>query len=387
MAASCDDLGAFLQDRLCAHTNLPVFVHILTDYHKPTQLGDEQVEYSHVEWKHERLYRKRLILVFQKSVLVIGMSVQEYCRKANNSAEMTRSYIQYIDTTGLYQPRQYQSQLTKSLVSAYISYCHQQLRCASIHLMASAKPSFLFAGSEFNESKGRLSTAKLVKWWIAVIEQSCEHIPSRVRVWSPGEDVAEDSRTADRIQRRQNVGGSIDWQYGPFFEPNDRICDIVPLLEDDPKLKHFMSFFEDVHKDNTKMDNLKCKNFVDTLGLRPEFRNQCHSTLFMIEFTDLNQDKVIAQIPEKTTQLAAFAAKMLSNLTIESEAKCVDASGKITSWLKFMGSKPLGIKTVMPEAVIEKSQNVQTDTPPVDLENAVNVQGLIKKRRSIVTDD
>lgn len=398
-----DDLSAFLQERLCARTNLPVFVHILTDYNvkKNTNGEDDDTrEYSHLSWKHEQLMRRRLILVFQRhknsNLLVIGMSVHEYCEKnrhkdSSDDVMATRSYIQYVDTTGLFSPRENQSHLTKSLVCLYIQYCHQQLKCSSLHLMASAKPSFLFAGSEFNEAKGKLSTAKLVKWWFAVIEQACQAMKAcKVKVWSPGEDVMEDNRTADRIQRRQaKQSDGIEWSYGPFYQASDRICDVVPLLEDDPKLKHFMSFFEDAHKDVHKMDLIKCKNFMETLGLRPEFRNQCHSTLFMIEFD--NRPCTKAVWPEKPSQLAAFATKMLSNLTFEDEGKCVDASGKITSWLKFMGSKPISIKIDALESSNTSSSAKQldtTDTPPLlaNQENApVNVQGLVKKRKSEVS--
>jgi hypothetical protein len=398
MAGNDDDLGAFLRERLEAQTDLPVFLHILTD--KFPFDGENKREYSFANWKNEYLYAKRLVLVFQKrpkngSVLVIGMSVHEYCRKADTVP--SRSYIQYIDTTGLYEPRQHQSRLTRSLVTAYIHYCQQVQKCYSIHLMACAKPSFLFAGSEFNTSKGKLSTAKLVKWWFAVIEEAVVergeqyNMVATVKVWSPGEDLIEDGRTADRIERRQaKSSGNVTWKYGPLFDHNSKITDVVGLFEDDPKLKHFTSFYEDLKNDSTKMDKVACKNFIETLALRPEFRSQCHATIFQIDI-ERNDDSVAVGTKRSTdntkpTQLAAFAAKMLGNLTFEDEQKCIDASGKITSWLKFMGNKPIDIRIVA-SGTFESAhkplplEQSSAEREGEDIENALNVQGLIKKRR------
>ena len=334
------------------------------------------------------MLRKRLLLVFQRegksAHLVIGMSVHEYC--AVETGKMTKSYIQYIDTTGMYRPRECQSRLTRSLVQTYIMYCRQILRVQSVHLMASSKPSFLFAGSEFMATKGKLSTAKLVKWWLSVVEDAHAKVESPVQIslWSPGEDLVEDDRTKERVERRGRQGNKNNsWSYGPFYKPGDKLVDVVPLFEDDPMLKHFQSFYEDCKMDKQKVEALKAKTFMETLGLRPEFRNQCHSTFFVVEYPD-NKDKGLQNLTSKDakpTQLASFAAKMLGNLTFEDEAKCLDASSKITSWLKFMGSKPVEITCDVPPSDNDVSKRKLE--APKDTENASpnNLQGLIKKRR------
>lgn len=381
------DLTLLLEQRLSASTDLPVFIHILSDTYNH---DDADEKYSNLRWKCEQLYRKRIILVFQKrdnrAVLVIGMSVHEYCRipNDNSASTLTRSYIQYIDTTGLFKPRHMQTKLTQSLVVSYLEHCERVLKVHSVHLLASAKPSFLFAGSEFNETKGRLSTARLVKWWLNVIDgflADKKHENVIINVWSPGEDHIEDMRTRERIERRQarNKDNLVTWKYGPLFDdPSGKLVDLVPLFEDDPKLKHFMTFYEDCGFNNLKMSNVQSKTFLETLGLRPEFRNQCHSTFIVLYFPSNENCGVSVAASEKPTQLAAFATKMLNNLTFEEESKAVESSGKIASWLKFMGSKPINVK-LLAESHVDKKVQIEENFAKEN--EPINVQGLIKKQR------
>jgi len=69
-------------------------------------------------------------------------------------------YIQYVDSTGYFTPREEQKYLTKAVVVGYLNFCGQEgfKRC---HIFANANPSYLFPSSEENTLKKYLDDGKV----------------------------------------------------------------------------------------------------------------------------------------------------------------------------------------------------------------------------------
>lgn len=69
-------------------------------------------------------------------------------------------YLQYVDTTGLFQPRSAQKSVTRAVVQAYIGACKEAgfLRC---HIFAKSNPSYLFPGSEKLPTKKSLNDSQV----------------------------------------------------------------------------------------------------------------------------------------------------------------------------------------------------------------------------------
>jgi hypothetical protein len=73
-------------------------------------------------------------------------------------------YLQYVDTTGCFVPRESQKSVTQALVLGYLGFCEAAgfLRC---HIFAKANPHYLFRDSERNPDKKSLSDSQLINWW------------------------------------------------------------------------------------------------------------------------------------------------------------------------------------------------------------------------------
>ena len=85
-----------------------------------------------------------------------------------------RVFLQYVDTTGLYEPRADQRHITRSLVHAYLQ--DAALRGFSwVHVHAHWSPSYLFSGSDSIPAKlssGSSSDRRLLAWWSRTIASS-----------------------------------------------------------------------------------------------------------------------------------------------------------------------------------------------------------------------
>lgn len=92
--------------------------------------------------------------------LVIGLTAVEYPKDYGFEPNRGLVYLQYVDTTGLFKPREAQKSVTRALVNAYIMAC-KDVGFRRCHIFAKANPSYMFPGSEGIPAKGRLDDAKV----------------------------------------------------------------------------------------------------------------------------------------------------------------------------------------------------------------------------------
>lgn len=394
-------LAEFLEQHVqtLSTTQSKVFCHVLTD----TFHNQSFTEPSPKARAQEYLRFHHMILVFQErqaslpaspvktsslmkkpnvkksqSVLVMGMSVFEYC-EWDSPTQILRSYIQYVDTTGLYQPRQDQSHITKSVVSAYVSYLQNIAKAQYIHLLATAKPNYLFAGSEYISTKKELSTERLVGWWLSVISNAVSN-NAVVYAYAPGE--WEDGEDVHRRMFGQlPVKEGVQYKWGVPFRDGDPIDVAIPLFEDDPKWKHYQKYMDqkktpsrpyvyaeeesEFSQNNTQESYappppriVNVREFISTLSARPEFALEPEAALIAVHFP---ANEVIK--PKSSNNLAGLAGKMLKDLTFEDEDHVNSSSTKIISWLKFMGSKPVVLQagSEAPKGKVPKLENKENE--------------------------
>lgn len=373
--------------------NLRLFV-LSDEYDFEMSQSKTFLDYNPKKFHSEFLARKHLILVYQGSSIVLGMSAFEYAF-ANNTTDWSRAYIQYVDTTGLYLPRSDQSHLTKSLIKGYLSYCKTILNIENVHLLATAKPSFLFAGSELIEGKRALPAVKLINWWINLIKDfTSNQNKTKVYVYSPVEEAEGSSRMKKRISTISN------WIYGFPYASSLPCIDQIPLFEDDPKWRHFEATIldnqeEKKSKKKPKILNvdkegknqtpqgfestMNVKEFFESIQIRPEFRSD-PSAFFVIQFPKQIRDSLSydSNYLSNKSDLATFGLKMLNSLTFESESVAKTSSQKISSWLKLMSIPCFEIKTVTADKEndtmncknMEKTEEIRVNS----------LQSLVKKK-------
>lgn len=366
---------------------------VLTDEYDCEQCSSNDVasfqDFTPKRFKDEFLARKHLILIFQGSKIVLGMTVFEYA-SINTRTNWSRAYIQYVDTTGHFTPRSNQSHVTKSLVKSYLSYCKDILHVGSVHLLATAKPAFLFPGSEFNEGKRALPAVKLINWWIGLIQDfTLDQKKTNVFVYSPTEEAEGSTRLKKRISTITN------WIYGFPYASGLPCVDQIPLFEDDPKWRHFEATILDDKgdkknkkkariSDNVTKSEILCKmsvkDFFESIQIRPEFRSD-PSAFFVIQFPKRIRDSSSyeSKYPLTRSDLATFGIKMLDGLTFESEGTAKASSQKIYGWLKLMSVSSFELRSI-----IFKKENLQTDNK-IDNPEPLKVnslQSMIKKKVS-----
>lgn len=404
-------LNEYLEQKVksLSTTKSRIFCHVLTD----TFHNQAFIEASPKARETEYLKQHHVILIFQErsidtsqamvktkkqlftssnktqNVLVMGMSVFEYC-EWQNPTQVIRSYIQYIDTTGLFEPREDQSFVTKSVASAYISYLQNIVKAQYVHLLATAKPNYLFAGSEFINSKKELSTEKLVYWWLRTINDAVGD-PAIIYAYAPGEwEDAED--TYKRVFGFLSKKEGIEYKWGMPFNEAEPINLAIPLFEDDPKWKHYQKFMEKknivrpyVYAEeeseysqpfNTQESLLtslppkiaNVKEFLSTMSARPEFVMEPEATFIIVKFP---KNEITKSKP--SNHLAGLACKMLKDLTFEDEEHVISSSTKILSWLKFMGSKIINIQPTE----TEPSKKIKLDVNNKENENIGNTTNVV----------
>lgn len=359
-----------------------VNLHVLTDEyeHKSEAKLESYKDYSPKQFNKEYLSRKHLILVYQGSQIVLGMTAFEYAYKSSGSSQhSSRAYIQYVDTTGLFTPRQGQSLLTKSLLRAYLNYCKTILNVGSIHLLSSAKPAFLFAGSEFIEGKRALPAVKLINWWISLLQNYTADSQAKVFVYSP----TEESEGSNRMKKRISSINS-NWVYGFPYASAMPCVDQIPLFEDDPKWRHFQATIleEESEKKQKKRAKIQddaiairsltnVKEFFESIQIRPEFRAD-PSAFFVLQFPKQYRDTITEDIdkPAIKSDLATFGIKMLGSLTFESENAAKISSQKVASWMKLMA---------VPSFEVTRCENDKENTV-----NAVNIASSIDDKPKAV---
>lgn len=418
-------LADFLKENvkyLACDCNKKTVMYVLSDDCRPPTASepDSFLDYSPAQYRNEYLARKHLVLIYQESAIVLGMSTFEYAflpiAGAEHLKRWSRAYVQYVDSTGLFAPRQDQSHLTKSLVKAYFKYCHQIMNVSQIHFLATAKPSFLFAGSDLIDGKRPLPGAKLVNWWLSVVDdfgkslqdkenqsQASDNEQLQVFVYSPTEEVHGSKRLGKLVEKLKGCR----WVYGWPYESKALCTDQIPMFEDDPKWKHFEAtvldddeILEQIERSEKKRPRIiiddeeeesvpakpvklgkprgimSVRQFFEGLQIRPEFHGET-SAFFVLKFQQRLRDAV-ADAPGATRKadLASFGIKMLGGLTFESEAAVRRSSQQIMGWMKLMGVEGVELQAIATDLRDGQAQALDAATS----EPVHSVQGLIKRK-------
>lgn len=303
--------------------------------------------------------RQRLVLVTQT---VENTEAAVVTLVAVESKE--HAYIQYVDTTGLYRPRRRQSALTKAVVQFYLEHA-QKTGVGTISMYASAKPSFVFGGSEAIDEKRPLPPIKLINWWIACLSSLDSN--HRCYAYSPFEERSGSRRLARRLP--------AGWKYGYPYHPAAHFS-VIPVFasQDDPKWQHHSCMLAS-GRDAAEMT---VSEFWQTMQLRDEFRQE-PSAFFTI------------QLPQRT---------LYQDDLIQSEAVCRELCLGEKNCVEFMRSLDWSSREKIAEntkkvvAVLVPSVaelrtrpiNAAINSACVDKENhpsaqSNDVQALVKRRR------
>lgn len=311
-------------------------------------------------------------------VLVFGMTAWEYSQNGRESC--CRSYIQYVDTTGLFRPRRLQRSLTRAILCAYLRYCRQIIKVFHVHLFASAQPSLLFCGSEFLPRKRVLDSARLINWWLALMHSSLA-LSSSTPVWQqestatvegfvycPGEDdfpLLSQSLRAN-VNTLNRMGG-VCWHFGLPYDAGSSAFATIPLFEDDPKWRHYEAAAPSGDSDERPSKRRKretetpmsVEEFFKSLASRMEFRRD-PAAFVTLRFPENDPQYTAVEGVYGTggggggaggvggfrrSELALFSSKQLRTMRFDSELAAAKSSMYLWSWLKLRGATPFEIRT------------------------------------------
>lgn len=97
----------------------------------------------------ETYERKRFLIATQKSVAVYAQLTREYASLYGGNLLFT-VYIEKIDTTGLFTPRNHQRLLIKKILGAYLKSCFS-LNCnINVNIFAAPNPEYVIIVLKFN---------------------------------------------------------------------------------------------------------------------------------------------------------------------------------------------------------------------------------------------
>lgn len=273
------------------------------------------------------------------------------------------AYIQYVDTTGLYRPRRRQSALTKAVVQYYVEHA-KALGISAISMYASAKPSFVFEGSEAIDEKRPLPPIKLINWWIACLSSLDSN--HRCYAYSPFEERSGSKRLARRLP--------AGWKYG-YPHPPDAHFSVIPVFarQDDPKWQHHSCMLAS-GQDAARMT---VSEFWQTMQLRDEFRQEpsafftiqlAHSTPYQDDL--LRSEAVLHELCLGGENCVEF----IRSLDWSSRERAVESTRKAAAALS---GAELGTRFFVDAAA--NSVCVEKENAPSAQSN--DVQALVKRRR------
>ncbi len=384
MAAASDHhpTDSILEKYLQAHLKLPhqekghLHCHVLSDHFSEKDWAAESFPSPFIS-ATEYLSARHLILIFQTQigspdkkwlegpVLVLGLCVVEYAHRCHSSSHtshlkqsgiMTRSYIQYVDTTGLIKPRSLQGLLTRNLVKTYIRFARDVLQVSHIHLFASPKPSLIFAGTEQIGKKALLAGKQLISWWLAILTDSLsdsEHC--NLFAFSPGEEPLPASAKftricVDRLSRYNSPHFNV--HYGMPYRPENEALSHIPAFQDDPKWRHIEALSEHLiektsrKRQRREMSSLTVREFFETLAYRSDFAKD-HSALICASFNQ--NSSVVCQTPIRHSESATCVLNILKTISFESENEAFKSSSRVLGLIKILGSIgfPIDVWNVM----------------------------------------
>lgn len=361
-----------------------LFCHVLTDTYTLDDWAREPIGPRRTA--REYLCAKHMVFVFMQSAakgvgsasespkrkhhgadtaIVLGITAHEYA-SCRHPTRRTRAYVQYVDTTGAFQPRRLQGVLTRAVVAAYIRFCRDVLGVDAIHIFASAKPALLFAGSESLPRKRVLGSRALIAWWCALLHGCLADCPVSCTLYSPQEECLPRSAQFARLTA-ENLASLCDvhvsWQYGMPWPADAPVAEHVPLFEDDPKWKHYDVLTGDGeggrHRKRmrrSEQDFVSVGEFFQTMSYRWEFRQE-HSAFITVRFHAEPDASLLCMAacakrareeavpaPVWKSAMVTFGDKVLKTLSFATETDVLKSTVKLNSWLRIMGASPFEIR-------------------------------------------
>jgi hypothetical protein len=234
----------------------------------------------HILVKTDKLHeRVRFIFLSQLQedyeVFVVGLKTYEYLKDCAIVANRRLVYLQYIDTTGFFKPREQQSQLTRCLIKAYLEYIIELRYFHRIHITARSQPEYLFKWSERNSLKSALSDIDLIRWWARTLSEF-QSISSGHWVL-PCFDV---NLSPLYRQLMMQFSACSKWKEGYPYIMTNTASEQIPRFPDDPLSRHL---------EENDSGTMTTEEFSKTLSLRDEFFNRCTALFFLnLETSSLN---------------------------------------------------------------------------------------------------
>jgi len=214
----------------------------------------------------------------------------------------------------------------------------------------------MFHGSDQQQEERRkrvLEPAKLVAWWLALIDSTfSNHSSVEAFVHTPSEALAMPAfahALKACVAQSPLAKSKVHWICGYPYPKEGAIDQHIPLFEDDPKWRHYEAAAAHVNsakrmrRDSDSHQNIG--EFFQSLGVRHEFR-QDPSALIVIALSKTREHNVPVIFPKKTL-VTDFIKKLLMTLDFSSDAEALRSSMRLWSWNQITAGKaPFEVKAV-----------------------------------------
>jgi len=174
----------------------------------------------------------------EDAIFVFGLLALEYDQTYQKcSTNRNTVFIQYVDTTGLYSPREDQRHVTNAIIEGFLLSPH--LRQYRVHCYASANPHYLFKNSENHGEKNALGDEKLVPWWARRFANQA----------STGHYfVFREEKTSFFSRGIAEILGK-QWEWGHPYDPKSKALETLPVYPDDQKAVKLKTIKDDLTVD------------------------------------------------------------------------------------------------------------------------------------------
>ncbi|KAF7684578.1 Histone acetyltransferase [Astathelohania contejeani] len=194
-------------------------------------------------------------LLFQDDVIIAGITIQ-----LNTSG---RLYIESVDTTGFFNPRDCQTIFTKEFILETI----MQFDASFISVFSCPKKEILFRKSSKNSNKGGLKTAVLLQYWIKLFES--------IQTYNKDMELHVFSKFYPKM--------SIPY----------RSLEEIYLFKDDPKRKLMKSI-----KKTNEENKIDLKSFFNIIELRSDFNHG--GFVYLVNSSRKSKPKILDTIEIKS---------------------------------------------------------------------------------------
>ena len=310
--------------------------------------------------------QRRLVLISQQvagtddSVFVFGLSALEYDQNCKYRANRRKVYLQYVDTTGLFVPREKQSAISKAITIGYMRFI-EQLGFDMCYIFANANPEYLFSRSEYSPQKRVLGDTALLRWWAKTVVAG----KFRKGFWF----IPNGERTPIQMELKSQVFKGTDWKWGYPYNPTDRASDVIPRFPDDPKSKHV----------GHVAARQSAEEFFVSIQIRSEFFRKVSG--FFVVVLDRRKTGDLRR-PEAAAVVSCAPFKLVGNF--DTLANAVVSTKRAMESLKVrfkVSPVELSPRSPPPSPLKLKSGVGQSLRDEDDEEVVSNVQSLVKKKK------